>query len=199
MSVLWIFLVRLDFLLFLFIVSVGSMPIAEDRTQNSPVAGYWLTRKDDTNLPSSVIHLSVDEDGQMAGQVIVGFYETDAPLPSKICRKCSSKTADGRFGLNKKQAIVGSYSVWGFNKKSETSWVNGKVIRVKTGQLFSADLALREQNSLAVKVRYGIFSTTLLWERLTDSEVQSICSGNVSKITDYQDVKAFCVPDLKKK
>ena len=187
---------RLDFLLFLFIVSLGSMSVAEDRTQNSPVSGYWLTRKDDTNLPSSIIHMSVADDGRMVGRVIVGFYETDEPLPSETCHKCSSKTIDGRFGLNKKQAIVGSYSVWGFNKKSETAWVDGKVVRVKTGQLFSADLALREQNTLAVKVRYGIFSTTLLWERLSASEVRSICAGTVSRITIDQDVKAFCVADL---
>ena len=190
---------RLNFLLFVLIISLGSASIGSGRTDDTPVAGYWLTRKDDTNLPSSVIHLSVDDDGQMTGQVIVGFYETDEPLPSKICSKCSSKTADGRFGLNKKQAIVGSYPVWGFTNKNETSWTGGKVVRVKTGQLFNADLALREQNTLAVKVRYGIFSTTLLWERLTDAELQSICAGNVSKITTDQEVKAFCVPDLKKK
>ena len=40
--------------------------------------------KDDTHLPSSVIQLHVDDDGSLYGQVIVGFYEVNAPLPDRV-------------------------------------------------------------------------------------------------------------------
>ena len=177
----------------------GFSSFADSSSVKSPIEGFWLTRKDDSHLPSSIIQLSIDDDGKMIGKVVVGFYETDEPLPSRTCQKCSSKTVDGRFGMRKNQEIVGSYPVWGFQKKDDDTWGGGKVVRVKTGQTFKADLLLKSSNFLSVKVYYGIFSTSLSWEKVTQAELDDICAGNVSRITDDKDVRSFCVSEFRQK
>jgi hypothetical protein len=161
-----------------------------------PVAGYWLTRTDSSLLPSSIIHLQVDTTGKVIGRVVAGFYEDNMPIPSKTCRKCNKKTVEGRFGLKKNQDIVGSFSVWGFNRVNAELWTGGKVVRVKTGQLLNADLMLQDPRVLTVKVYYGIFSRRLFWERLSPDDVRLICNGNVSGITTNQHVVSFCAVDL---
>ena len=163
---------------------------------SSELTGYWLTRKDDSHLPSSIILLSVDQHQKMVGRVVVGFYEKNAPLPSSVCHKCSARTVEGVYGVAANQDIVGSYAVWGFEKKDDQTWVNGKVVRIKTGQIYRSDFMLRDSDHLDVRVRYGIFYKTLHWERLTKAQVDAICRGDTHSITSDRDVKAYCLKDI---
>lgn len=172
-------------------------PLLSAQSTQSQLEGYWLTRKDETPVPSSVIRLFVDKNGQLVGQVVVGFYDSTAPLPEKTCRRCSARTVDGQYGVKQGEDIVGSYSVWGFNRQDDQTWINGRVVRIKTGQVFKANMTLQSPQQLNVAVRYGIFYKTLKWERLTEKQVKSICAGDVSSATSNQSMKSFCVDSFK--
>ena len=165
--------------------------------ESSALSGYWLTRKDDTHLPSSVIQLHVDDDGSLYGQVIVGFYEVNAPLPDRVCSRCSARTVDGRYGVAHNQEIVGSYAVWGFKKRNTNTWVNGNLIRIKTGQRYRANMTLRSPDKLDVRAYYGVFYKTLRWERLPRTQVEDVCRGDISSVTVDVNVRSFCVPPKK--
>ena len=161
----------------------------------SVLTGYWLTRKHDTNALSSVIYLSVDDNGQIIGRVVAGFYQEGQPLPLRNCAMCSQYTQDGVYGLAKDQAILGSYPVWGFANNGQKSWVNGKVIRIKTGQLFNANMELKDKNTLQLIVRFGFLSQSLIWKRLSDKTYRSYCKGDLTGLTDDSSYRIHCLLD----
>lgn len=158
-----------------------------------PIIGYWLTRKHDTQEPSSVVELFVDADQKLVGRVVAGFYDASQSIPERTCRRCSPRTVDGRYGLKQGQDIVGSYAVWGFMKRRDDLWYNGKVVRIKTGSVYRSNMRLRDHDWIDLTVRYGIFYQTLSWQRLSSSQYTRICAGDLSSITSNKNFKALCI------
>lgn len=182
---MWFFCVTLVLLL------VNTAVLAAN--DHPPITGYWLTRKHDTQEPSSIIKLFVDLDQKLVGRVVAGFYDISQSAPEQACSRCSSRTVDGRYGLKKDQDIVGSYAVWGFTKRRADLWNNGKVIRIKTGSVYRSNMRLREHDWIDLTVRYGIFHQTLSWQRLSSSQYTRICAGDLSSITSDKNFKALCI------
>jgi hypothetical protein len=144
-------------------------------------------------MPSSIIHLQQDRSGQLIGQVVAGFYDQRSTPPDQTCGRCGTHTTEGTYGIGKNQNILGSYSVWGFSKKQPTIWKNGKVIRVKTGSVYRADLRLASVDELHLKVKYGFFYQTLTWERVPDKAYTQLCQGQMGSITNSPDIRVLCI------
>ena len=162
-------------------------------SQTSPLTGYWLTRKHDTKMLSSVVHLTIGEDHTMVGQVVGGFVHLGQPLPERYCSRCGSHTIDGQHGVKKNQEVIGSVPMWGFVHKRDHLWVKGKVIRMKTGELLRASMDLIDDDTINLVVRYGIFTQSLPWKRLSKSEFLSLCDGDLSKITTDKSYRLICM------
>jgi hypothetical protein len=169
------------------VVILSSLSRADD------LQGYWLTRKLDSDLPSSIIHLDIAPDGILHGQVVAGFYEADAPIPDRVCKRCNKHSSDGRYGISRNQEIVGSYAVWGFEQQSPGFWVAGNVVRVRNGKRYNANLQLRKPNLLNLTVFFGIFHWTLQWERLSEAQVRAICKSDISSVSQQTNVRSYCI------
>ena len=174
--------------IFLALTLMQTTLYADDNT----IEGYWLTKDDGTNHPSSIITIAKQSDNTLAGKITTIFHNANQNADQITCSQCDSNTKDGSYGLSKGQKVLGSYVTWGFSMQDSNNWVNGNIIKVKTGKKYSANLILNSKNKLDVHVNAGIFSKEIYWEKLTQQQVSNICKGNISSVTSTNTLQATC-------
>ena len=162
--------------------------------QSLPIEGYWLNRDHQTNRPLSVMHLTVQE-GKLVGRVVAAFYLQNEPLPDRFCQLCSKKTQDGIYGLGKHKPILGSYLMWDFSHKTDQHWQNGRLLRLKNGGIYRANITLSDTDQLLINVHWGFWSKELTWTRLTFEQMQLLCSGELSMVSSNENLRILCVAE----
>ena len=119
----------------------------------SPV-GYWQTYDENTQQPSSILHIW-DNKGVLQGKVVKIFGDQSA-----VCSECS--------GNMRNRPVMGMVVVWGFTKHGNV-WTNGKVLAVKKGKVYNADLALTDAGQ-KMAVRVSVFGSkhVVNWTRVAN-------------------------------
>jgi uncharacterized protein (DUF2147 family) len=118
---------------------------------NSPI-GYWQVYDENTNQPTSVVQIW-NNNGKLQGKVVKLFGSQDA-----VCTECS--------GAMQNKPVLGMVVLWGFTQEDD-GWKNGKVLAVKRGKVYNANLTLNDSGQkLAVQV--SVFGTkhVLNWTRV---------------------------------
>lgn len=122
------------------LVMLFAVPARADT--GSPV-GFWQVYDEDTQQPTSVVHIWNNK-GVLQGKVVKLFGDRNA-----VCSECS--------GDMRNKPIMGMVVLWGFTKQDD-GWKNGKVLAIKKGKVYNADLALTDSGQkLAVQI--SVFGT----------------------------------------
>ncbi|HVV69819.1 MAG TPA: DUF2147 domain-containing protein [Gammaproteobacteria bacterium] len=123
---------------------------AHGENSYSPV-GYWQTYDEDTNQPTSILHVWENK-GVLQGKVVKIFGNQSA-----VCSACS--------GSQHNQPVMGMMVMWGFTKHDNV-WTNGKILAIKRGKVYNADLALTDAGQ-KMTVRVSVFGSKheLHWTR----------------------------------
>lgn len=119
-------------------------------------AGQWTTIDDKTHTPRSIIVIS-DSGGNLSG-TIVHIYPQ--PGDTGICDKCQ--------GSLKGKKILGMTILTGLRPAGANTWVGGRILDPKSGQVYSAKVTLSPNGkSLNVRGYIGIsaFGRTQTWVR----------------------------------
>ncbi len=133
-------------LIFLFITPAHA-------ASDSPV-GYWQVLDEDTNQPTSVVQIW-DDKGVLQGKVVKLYGN-----PSAVCSECA--------GRMRNKPVMGMAVLWGFTKQ-DNNWKNGKVLAVKRGKVYNADLALQDAGQkLAVQVSVFGSKHVVTWTRVNN-------------------------------
>lgn len=114
-----------------------------------PATGLWLTQNE-----RSVIEVKPCDQG-LCGNIywiIDGGMQTDANNPYE------SKRDTPMCGLS---------ILWGFEKEGVGEWQNGNIYKADDGDLYSADLEMRDNGTLKVRGYLGVswIGKTQIWTR----------------------------------
>lgn len=130
----------------------------------SPV-GYWRTIDDVSGDVKSIVKIWV-EDGELKGKIEKTFPKPGEP-ENKKCVKCKGKFKD--------QPILGMVFLWGFSEKTESQWINGKVLDPNNGKIYNCKLDVIENGKklklfgyIKLLVKIG---RSQVWERTTVEEI----------------------------
>ncbi len=119
---------------------------------NSPV-GYWKTMEG--GQPSSIVQIT-QNNKTLQGKVVKLYTNPDA--------KCVNCTGDMH-----NKAIMGSTVLWGFNQLQNGGWSKGKLLAVRRGKVFDADMALsKDGQKLLLDVDAMGGHHQKVWQRVQD-------------------------------
>lgn len=127
--------------------------IAVLATPPSPV-GYWQTTDESTQQPSSIVKISENK-GVLEGKVVKLFTKPDA-----VCMKCS--------GEQHNKPIMGMTVLWNFSQLPDGGFSSGKILAVRHGMIFDADMALIDNGeTLALSIKTGFRGNRVeTWRRV---------------------------------
>ena len=119
---------------------------------NNSVLGYWQTQDDDSKQPASVISIE-KANGSLVGKVVKLYTN-----PNAVCSKCSGDLHN--------KPVLGLPVLWDFTPNANGA-SNGKILAIKRGSVFDADLSLQqngEQLLVQIKTPFGV--KTQIWQRV---------------------------------
>lgn len=144
----------------IFLICMGGLA-----AQDSSPVGYWRTIDDVTGDVKSIVKIWVEND-ELMGKIEKTFPKPGEP-ENKKCEKCK-----GKF---KNQPILGMVFLWGFSKKTESQWINGKVLDPNNGKIYNCKLEVVE-NGKKLKL-FGYIKLLIkigrsqIWIRTTADEL----------------------------
>lgn len=124
------------------------------QAQTKPtVVGYWLTYDQESHQPSSVVHITVDSQGHLVGNIVKVLGDADA-----VCSACSGDLHN--------KPLAGLPVLWDFSQNTE-GWTGGKILAVKKGAVFdNARLTLDDSgNQLTLTVQVFGSARSQTWTR----------------------------------
>ena len=121
--------------------------------KNFSAEGYWLTEN-----KRAVIHTYECEQG-LCGNIhwiIEGGMQYDTKNPEETKRSTP---------------MCGLKIIWGF-EKDDDEWENGKIYKADDGDVYSADIELKDENTLSLRGYIGIplFGKSQIWSRVSPDE-----------------------------
>jgi len=115
------------------------------------VAGDWTINGSD-NKPKSVVALT-ETNGVVSGKIIKVYNKEGKEA---VCSKCSGEWKD--------KPLTGLPLVWDLKKKSDTEWVDGKILAPKKGKIYPCSATLSSDGkTLKVKISSGLLGKTQTW------------------------------------
>lgn len=121
---------------------------------NSSPIGLWQIKDETTQQVTSVVSIQKAK-GQLLGRV-VKLYDH----PNAICSKCPGELRD--------KPVLGMTVLWGFTG-SNGDWTDGKILAVKRGSVFNADLKVTQQGQqLVLTVKTPLGTKNQIWQRVND-------------------------------
>ncbi|MDH4200725.1 MAG: DUF2147 domain-containing protein [Spirochaetia bacterium] len=133
--------------------------------QDISFTGKWKTIDDKTGKEKSIVVISLDENGNLTGQIEKVFRNPDEDQ-NPVCDKCE--------GDKKNAPLVGMQILWGFaqeNKKNEHVWNSGKILDPKTGTIYGCNMTLDESGK-KIQVRgfvgISLIGRTQTWVRIEE-------------------------------
>ncbi len=141
--------------LLLFFISLTFSTIAFAMDLSSPV-GNWLTISDKTHDRSGIVEI-YENNGKMYGKILK-IFPGNGRDPAEHCVNCP-----GNF---KDKPVQGLVFLWDFEKQSDGSWANGKILDPKEGNIYKGSFTLIDNGKkLQVRGYWTIFWRTQIWIR----------------------------------
>ena len=124
--------------------------------ERSPV-GYWKVLDERTNQPTCIVQIE-NRQGYLNGKIVRLFSDNQA-----VCTQCSGDLHN--------KPLLGMTVLWNFKTKEE-GFTEGKILAIKRGTVFNAQLILSPQNqtlSVLVQTPFGVHPQ--IWQRIQKEEV----------------------------
>lgn len=101
------------------------------------ILGTWTTLDEETNEPNSKVLLK-EVNGVLEGNIVEVSEGAD-----RVCTACE--------GERKNQPIVGLNIIWGFKKKSDTEYTDGRILDPRNGKIYNCNISLNDDGSLDLR------------------------------------------------
>lgn len=139
------------FSLALFSFFYTSSALAADAT------GYWLTEN-----KRAVIHTQECDQG-LCGTI---YWIIDGGLTKDVNNPDESMRTRPMCGLQ---------ILWGFKKDGDTDWEDGKIYKADDGDTYSANITLKDQDTLGLRGYVGIplFGKSQVWSRVSADDYKA--------------------------
>src|ERR1043166_8536819 len=129
---------------------------SSDVHEASPV-GIWQTRDEQTQIPGSLIKIWVDEKNQELKGRVHKIYYLDPKKAIEFCSQCPGDLHG--------KPVLGMTILWGMYRDGEY-WVNGRVMDVRNGRIYRANLKVSADNQLLFLrgyIGHPILGRTATW------------------------------------
>ncbi len=182
-------------LVLLTLLSSFSFATTTETDTPTPPLGYWVTYNHGN--PSSVIQMKRSASGAYYGVVVAGLFHGDSH-PEAYCSECSDETWTGKYGIRQDEKVLGKSVLWNFKKEGDV-WTHGRIIRIKSGNLFDASFTLTDDNqSLNMKVNAGFFKKTVTWSAISEDKLRQYCTHKEAYHENGKTLAIECIDALSK-